>query len=79
MKMEVFFANPYKGEKNMSTLTIRPFSSWANNSEWCTRFESEEVRAVALGATWVAAVTSLNFLRIYTDGGLQVCYLTLFI
>lgn len=37
------------------------------------RFEGEEVRAVALGGSWVAAVTSLNFLRIFTEGGLQVC------
>lgn len=37
------------------------------------RFEGEEVKAVALGTAWVAAATSLNFLRIYTDGGLQVC------
>ncbi|OEL35871.1 WD repeat and HMG-box DNA-binding protein 1 [Dichanthelium oligosanthes] len=27
------FANPCKGEKNMSTLMYRPFSSWAGNSE----------------------------------------------
>lgn len=27
------FSNPCKGEKNMSTLMYRPFSSWANNSE----------------------------------------------
>lgn len=37
------------------------------------RFEAEEVKAVALGTGWVAAVTSLNFLRIFTEGGLQVC------
>ncbi|XP_051117098.1 protein ENHANCER OF LHP1 1 isoform X2 [Andrographis paniculata] len=65
------FANPCKGEKSMSTLMYRPFSSWANNSEWSMRFEGEEVRAVALGSAWVAAVTSLNFLRIFTQGGLQ--------
>ncbi|KAI3777496.1 hypothetical protein L1987_47296 [Smallanthus sonchifolius] len=65
------FANPCKGEKNMSTLMYRPFKSWANNSEWYMRFEEEEVRAVALGSSWVAAVTSLNFLRIFTEGGLQ--------
>lgn len=65
------FANPCKGEKNMSTLMYRPFSSWANNSEWSMRFEDEEVRAVALGNAWVAAVTNLNFLRIFTEGGLQ--------
>lgn len=37
------------------------------------RFEAEEVKVVALGAGWIAAVTSLNFLRIFTEGGLQVC------
>lgn len=65
------FANPCKGEKNMSTLMFRPFSSWASNSEWSMRLEEEEVKAVALGNTWVAAATSLNFLRIFTEGGLQ--------
>ncbi|KAG5522671.1 hypothetical protein RHGRI_034720 [Rhododendron griersonianum] len=65
------FANPCKGEKSMSTLMYRPFSSWANNSEWSMRFEDEEVKVVALGTAWVAAVTSLNFLRIFTEGGLQ--------
>lgn len=37
------------------------------------RFEGEEVKVVALGTGWVAAITSLNFLRIFTEGGLQVC------
>ncbi|GAB4860926.1 Protein ENHANCER OF LHP1 1 [Ancistrocladus abbreviatus] len=63
-------ANPRKGEKHLSTLMYRPFKSWANNSEWSMRFE-EEVKAVALGTAWVAAVTSFNFLRIFTEGGLQ--------
>ncbi|GER46010.1 WD repeat-containing protein [Striga asiatica] len=71
------FANPCKGEKNMSTLMYRPFSSWANNSEWSMRFEGEEVRAVALGSSWVAAITSLNFLHIFTGGGLQTHILSL--
>ncbi|CAK8534324.1 unnamed protein product [Lathyrus sativus] len=65
------FANPCKGEKNMSTLMYRPFSTWANNSEWSMRFEGEEVKVVALGASWVAAVTSFNYLRIFTEGGMQ--------
>lgn len=38
------------------------------------RLEGEEVKAVALGAAWVAAVTSFNYLRIFTEGGLQVCH-----
>ncbi|XP_062194749.1 protein ENHANCER OF LHP1 1 [Phragmites australis] len=66
------FANACKGDKNMSTLMYRPFGSWAGNSEWSMRFEGEEVKAVALGTGWVAAVTSLNFLRIFTEGGLQM-------
>lgn len=41
------------------------------------RFELEEVKAIALGKNWVAAVTSFNFLRIFTEGGLQV-FLTSF-
>ncbi|KAJ0988269.1 hypothetical protein J5N97_006625 [Dioscorea zingiberensis] len=65
------FANPCKGDKNTSTLMYRPFSSWANNSEWSMRFEAEEIKAVALGNGWAAAATSLNFLRIFTDSGLQ--------
>lgn len=36
------------------------------------RFEHEEVKAVALGTGWVAAATSAQFLRIFTEGGLQV-------
>jgi chromosome transmission fidelity protein 4 len=40
--------------------------------QWSMRFEGEEVKVVALGVGWVAAVTSLNFLRIFTEGGLQV-------
>ncbi|KAF5198785.1 Wd repeat-containing protein [Thalictrum thalictroides] len=73
------FANPCKGEKNknMSTLMYRPFSSWANNSEWSMRFEAEEVKAVAIGTGWIAAVTSLNILRIFTEGGLQRYILSL--
>ncbi|KAI4963768.1 hypothetical protein ZWY2020_010531 [Hordeum vulgare] len=66
------FANPCKGDNNMSTLMYRPFSSWAGNSEWSMRFEGEEVKSVTLGAGWVAAVTSLNLLRIFTEGGLQM-------
>ncbi|KAG6413774.1 hypothetical protein SASPL_126488 [Salvia splendens] len=71
------FANPCKGDKNMSTLMYRPFSSWANNSEWSMRFEGEEVRAIALGSGWVAAITNLNSLRIFTEGGLQRYILSL--
>lgn len=29
------FANPRRGDRSMSTIMYRPFSSWANNSEVC--------------------------------------------
>ncbi|KFK33844.1 hypothetical protein AALP_AA5G067300 [Arabis alpina] len=71
------FANPCKGEKNMSVLMYRPFSSWGGNSEWTMRFEGEEVKVVANGSGWVAAVTSLNLLHIFSEGGLQKHILSL--
>lgn len=43
------------------------------------RFEGEEVKVVALGTDWVAAVTSLNYLRIFSEGGFQVCHTKLLI
>lgn len=36
------------------------------------RFEGEEVKVVANGSGWVAAITSLNLLHIFSEGGLQV-------
>lgn len=42
------------------------------------RFEGEEVKVVANGAGWVAAVTSLNLLRIFSEGGLQVSSFALY-
>ena len=45
--------------------------------QWSMRFEEEEVKVVALGTSWVAAITSLNFLRIFSEGGLQVCHMKL--
>ncbi|GLT55015.1 hypothetical protein SLA2020_281690 [Shorea laevis] len=62
----------------MSTLMYCPFSTWANNSEWSMRLEGEEVKVVALGTAWVAAITNFNFLRIFTEGGLQVCQINIF-
>ncbi|KAL2629278.1 hypothetical protein R1flu_013964 [Riccia fluitans] len=64
-------ANPQR-DKTPSTLIYRPFSSWASNSEWSMRFPStEEVKAVAVGDRWVAAATSLDYLRIYSESGRQ--------
>ncbi|KAI5078681.1 hypothetical protein GOP47_0006352 [Adiantum capillus-veneris] len=72
------FASPRKGEKSPSTVLYRPFSSWASNSEWSMRLPAEEeARAVAVGLGWVAATTSLNHLRVYSEAGLQMAVLSL--
>lgn len=44
------FANPCKGEKNMSTLMYRPFSSWASNSE--VRFYLFNILLVVFLSLW---------------------------
>ncbi|XP_024366191.1 protein ENHANCER OF LHP1 1 [Physcomitrium patens] len=66
------FANPQRGENVPSTMLYRPFNSWTSNSEWSMRFPlEEEVKAVAVGTGWIAAVTSQYFLRVYSEAGLQ--------
>ncbi|CAM6122605.1 unnamed protein product [Calypogeia fissa] len=71
-------SNPQKGDKTPSSLVYRPCSSWTSNSEWSMRFPlGEEVRAVAVGDQWAAAATSLNYLRIYSECGLQKYVLSL--
>lgn len=41
--------------------------------QWSMRLPAEEeARAVAVGLSWVAASTSLNHLRVFSEGGLQV-------
>ncbi|EFJ13490.1 hypothetical protein SELMODRAFT_122132 [Selaginella moellendorffii] len=71
-------ASPQNGDKCPSTLTYRPFNSWASNSEWSMRFPAnEEVKAVAVGNGWAAAATSSHFLRIYSEGGVQSFILSL--
>lgn len=77
-EMGSVFASPRKGEKSPSTILYRPFSSWASNSEWSMRLPSEEeATAVAVGFSWVAASTSLNYLRVFSEGGLQTSVLSL--
>ncbi|CAI5502464.1 unnamed protein product [Closterium sp. Naga37s-1] len=58
--------------KQPSTILFRPFTSWAPSSDWSVRLPAgEEVTAIAVGRKWVAAATSRNFLRIFSDTGLQ--------
>ncbi|GAQ80939.1 hypothetical protein KFL_000660340 [Klebsormidium nitens] len=65
-------AAPKRGGKSPSALMFRPLSSWAPNAEWSVRLpESEEVLAIALGRSFIAAATSLGVLRIFSLAGVQ--------
>ncbi|KAJ7538304.1 hypothetical protein O6H91_11G042800 [Diphasiastrum complanatum] len=71
-------ASPCAGKDQLSMVMYRPFNSWANNSEWSMRLPpDEEAKAVAIGDGWVAAATSLHYLRIFSEGGLQKFLLSL--
>lgn len=62
-------ASMEKGEGKQSVLMYRPFESWAAGSDWTATFPAgEEVRAVAVGSTFVAAATQ-SFLRLYSLAG----------
>ena len=54
-----------------STIFYQPTQSWAPG-EWTLCLEAgEEAMAVAVGTTWAAVATDLNYLRIFSYGGVQ--------
>ena len=54
---------------SLRVLRYRPFESWAAGTEWtCTFPQGEEVKAVAVGATFAAAATG-EHLRLYSLAG----------
>ncbi|CAL5357377.1 unnamed protein product [Camellia sinensis] len=61
------FANPCKGEKGMSTLMYRPFSSWANNSEGCRldRLAGKVLKSSRSRYIIVVVVTATRYGRFY--------------
>eukprot|EP00960_Hanusia_phi_P077656 768724-Hanusia_phi.AAC.7 len=71
------FASPQvkerNGELNLSTLSYRPFDSWASQSDWTTTMpENEEIMAVATSESWIAAATSKRILRIFSTSCVQL-------
>lgn len=60
------FANPCKGDKNMSTLMYRPFKSWANNSEVCSFFFLIKTMTYSLKVlNFLVFVTLCTYLVVY--------------
>ena len=60
-------ASPMKESESESTLYFHPYESWTNEGEWeITMPAGEDILSVASGSSWVAAVTSKRYLRIYS-------------
>ena len=65
-------ASPMKDSENESVLYFQQYDNWANDGEWqVTMPAGEDILSIATGSTWVAAVTSKRYLRIYSLGGAQ--------
>ena len=65
-------ASPMKESEAESMLYFRAYESWSNDSEWKISMPAgEDILAIATGSSWVAAVTSKRYLRVYSLGGAQ--------
>lgn len=68
----VFLASPKKKEHG-SLITFRPFSSWANSSDWTQFLQSDEnISSIALGQRFAAvSTTPNNVIRMFSLSGIQ--------
>jgi len=56
----------------LSTILYHPIESWGSNAKWSIQLPAEEeVDAICLGETIVAAATNRSFLRLFTFSGVQ--------
>ncbi|KAF7727677.1 hypothetical protein EC973_007232 [Apophysomyces ossiformis] len=61
-----------KPKDSLSMLHYRPLSNWTNNSEWTVQLpKGENVLSVAINNVSVIAVTSANYVRIFSLAGIQ--------
>ncbi|CAL5432741.1 unnamed protein product [Camellia sinensis] len=60
------FANPCKGEKGMSTLMYRPFSSWVNNRCILDRLAGKVLKSSRSRYIIVVVVTATRYGRFYS-------------
>lgn len=62
----------YQYEFIYSKLVCILLNAWDGNREWTIDFpENEEISGLAVTSEWVAAATSMRFLRLYTLSGGQ--------
>jgi chromosome transmission fidelity protein 4 len=61
-----------KTEDSTSKLVCRVFKSWDSTKEWNIEMPpNENIDAIAVGLKWIAAVTSLRLLRLFSLSGVQ--------
>ncbi|KAJ3223868.1 hypothetical protein HK099_000588 [Clydaea vesicula] len=63
-----------------STIFFRPIENWSSQNEWMIQFgtdSKEEPTGVALTKTYIVVSTSMNYLRFFSFGGLQLGLLCL--
>jgi chromosome transmission fidelity protein 4 len=71
-EMGCALASPLKDAENESTLYFRAYDSWTSDCEWQMKMPAgESILSIATGSSFVAAVTSKRYLRVYSLGGAQ--------
>lgn len=61
-----------KNEDSTSKLVCRIFKSWDSTKEWNVEMPSNEnIDAIAVGSKWIALVSSLRLLRLFSLSGVQ--------
>lgn len=74
------FANPCKGEKNLSTLMYRPFCSWASNSEvgkfslLCSNLVISKPLNLSKQSSTAICTVSLSHMLIHSHSNISVVY-----
>lgn len=59
-------------ERNKARLFVQLFNTWDNVKEWQVDLSiNESIDAICAGQSFIASVTSLRFVRIWTLGGIQ--------
>ena len=61
-----------KKRKRYAHIYYKPFSTYKNLNDWHYQLEmGENIEATALGTGWVAVVTSMGYVRVFSTEGIQ--------
>mmetsp|Transcript_7392 Transcript_7392/g.8920 ORF Transcript_7392/g.8920 Transcript_7392/m.8920 type:complete len:104 (+) Transcript_7392:1608-1919(+) len=61
----------FKRRKN-SNIQYKPFNEWKDVKEWTYELmNGESVECLAVGSGWNAVLTNYNYIRIFSNNGIQ--------